>query len=184
MESDEIQCSAKEELMALLSIVTYPDEPLRRPSAPVDHIDKQIRKLVSDMTETMYQAPGIGLAANQVGEPLQVVVIDVQRENEAGGLLTLVNPRIVAAHGQVSFEEGCLSVPGYFAHVKRYEEVTVEALDIEGNPLRLEASGLLAVVLQHELDHLNGRLFIDHLNPIARDIFKRRWKKKLIQAQA
>jgi peptide deformylase len=170
--------------MAMLSIVTYPDEPLRRQAAPVEIIDKQLRKLISDMTDTMYQAPGIGLAANQVGELLQVVVIDVRRENDESGLLTLINPRIVAVQGQVSFEEGCLSVPGYYAHVKRYEEITVEALDIEGKPLRIEASGLLAVVLQHELDHLNGRLFIDHLNPIARDIFKRRWKKKLIQAQA
>jgi peptide deformylase len=170
--------------MAMLSIVTYPDEPLRRQAAPVGIIDKQLRKLISDMTDTMYQAPGIGLAANQVGELLQVVVIDARRENDESGLLTLINPRIVAVQGQVSFEEGCLSVPGYYAHVKRYEEITVEALDIEGKPLRIEASGLLAVVLQHELDHLNGRLFIDHLNPIARDIFKRRWKKKLIQAQA
>jgi peptide deformylase len=170
--------------MALLSIVTYPDEPLRRQAVPVGIIDKRLRKLISDMTDTMYEAPGIGLAANQVGELLQVVVIDVRRENDESGLLTLINPRIVAVQGQVSFEEGCLSVPGYYAHVKRYEEITVEALDIEGKPLRIEASGLLAVVLQHELDHLNGRLFIDHLNPIARDIFKRRWKKKLIQAQA
>jgi peptide deformylase len=170
-------------LMALLSIVTYPDEPLRCHAAPVDNIDQQIRKLITNMAETMYDAPGIGLAANQVGQSLQIVVIDLQREEEEHGLITLVNPRIVAAQGEISFEEGCLSVPGYFAHIKRHEQVTVEALDVDGNPLRIEASGLLAVVLQHELDHLLGRLFIDHLNPIVRDIFKRRWKKKQIQAQ-
>ncbi|HBZ55397.1 MAG TPA: peptide deformylase [Syntrophobacteraceae bacterium] len=168
--------------MALLSIVTYPEEPLRSQTAPVEKIDHQIRKLITDMVETMYDAPGIGLAANQVGQLLQVVVIDLQRE-EQRGLITLVNPRIVAAQGQVSFEEGCLSVPGYFAHVSRHEQVTVEALDVDGKPLLIEASGLLAVVLQHELDHLHGRLFIDHLNPIARDIFKRRWKKKRKQAE-
>jgi peptide deformylase len=170
--------------MALLSIVTYPDDPLRRQAAPVDRIDSQIRKLITDMAETMYDAPGIGLAANQVGQLLQVVVIDLRREGEEDRLLALINPRIVAAQGQVSFEEGCLSVPGYFSHVKRYEEVTVEAHDADGKPVHIEAAGLLAVVLQHELDHLHGRLFIDHLNPIARDIFKRRWKKKQNQAQA
>lgn len=169
--------------MALLSIVTYPEEPLRCQAAPVEKIDQQIRKLITDMAETMYDAPGIGLAANQVGQRLQVVVIDLHRE-EQHGLITLVNPRIVAAQGQISFEEGCLSVPGYFAHVNRHEHVTVEALDADGKPLCLEASGLLAVVLQHELDHLHGRLFIDHLNPIARDIFKRRWKKRIREAQA
>ncbi len=169
--------------MALLSITTYPDDPLRRQAAAVETIDTQIRCLIDDMAETMYHAPGIGLAANQVGVPLQVVVIDLHREDEEHGLITLINPRIVSAQGQVSFEEGCLSVPGYFAHVKRYEQVTVEALNVDGQLLHIEASGLLAVVLQHELDHLHGRLFIDHLNPIARDIFKRRWKKKQRQEQ-
>jgi peptide deformylase len=170
--------------MALLPIVTYPEEPLRRHAVPVENVDQKVHKLISDMTDTMYQAPGIGLAANQVGELVQVVVVDLRRDNDEHSPLALINPRIVAAQGEISFEEGCLSVPGYFAHVKRYQEVTVEALDVEGKPLRIEASGLLAVVLQHELDHLNGRLFIDHLSPIARDIFKRRWKKKLIQVQA
>jgi peptide deformylase len=169
----------KETPMALLPILTYPDDTLRRHADPVDTVDKKLRKLVDDMVETMYEAPGIGLAASQVGQLLQVVVIHVQKEEEDTGLITLVNPRIVAAHGQISFEEGCLSVPGYYAQVKRYQEVSVQALNPDGKPVQIDASGFLAVVLQHELDHLSGRLFIDRINPIARDIFKRRWKKKL-----
>jgi peptide deformylase len=169
--------------MAVLPILTYPDEDLRQHAVPVDIVDSKLRKLIDDMTETMYEAPGIGLAANQVGKLVQVVVIHVQKEDEDTGLITLVNPKIVAAQGQISFEEGCLSVPGYYAHVKRYQDVSVQALNLDGNPVRIDASGFLAVVLQHELDHLHGRLFIDRINPIARDIFKRKWKKKLKLAQ-
>jgi peptide deformylase len=169
--------------MAVLPILTYPDDDLRRHTAPVDTVDRYLRKLIDDMAETMYEAPGIGLAANQVGKLVQVVVIHVQKEDEDTGLITLVNPKIVAAQGQISFEEGCLSVPGYYAHVKRYQDVCVQALNLDGSPVQIEASGFLAVVLQHELDHLHGRLFIDRINPIARDIFKRKWKKKLKLAQ-
>jgi peptide deformylase len=168
--------------MALLPIRTYPDEVLRRKAAPVDKVDRTIRELIDSMVETMYEAPGIGLAANQVGKPIQVVVIDVHRQQEEHGLIVLVNPCVVAAEGQMVYEEGCLSVPEYFANVKRYEEFSVRGLDADGNPVRIDASGLLAVVLQHELDHLNGRLFIDRINPIARDIFKRKWKKRQRQA--
>jgi peptide deformylase len=165
--------------MALLPILTYPDDTLRRHTDPVDTVNKKLRKLIDDMAETMYEAPGIGLAASQVGQLLQVVVIHVRKEDEEDtGLITLVNPKIVAAQGQISFEEGCLSVPGYYAQVKRYQDVRVQALNPDGKSVQIEASGFLAVVLQHELDHLNGHLFIDRINPIARDIFKRRWKKK------
>ncbi|MHC1741772.1 MAG: peptide deformylase [Syntrophobacteraceae bacterium] len=165
--------------MALLSICTYPDPVLRKKACPVDNLDREIRKLIDDMAETMYGAPGIGLAANQVGEPHQVIVVDLQRPEYEGGLLVLVNPKIVAASGETTYEEGCLSVPEFFSHVKRYNEITVRALDQHAKPVELNASGLLAVVLQHEIDHLEGRLFIDHLGATSKDIFKRKWKRKL-----
>jgi peptide deformylase len=170
--------------MALLPIRTYPDEILRRKAGPVDKVDRTIRELIDNMVETMYEAPGIGLAANQVGKPLQVVVIDLRKQEEQNGLIVLVNPCVLAADGEMVYEEGCLSVPEYYADVKRYEHVCVRGLDANGKPVQIDASGLLAVVLQHELDHLNGRLFIDRINPIARDIFKRKWKKRQKQAVA
>lgn len=163
--------------MALLDISIYPSPVLRKQARPVDEVDRKVRKLVDDMAETMYEAPGIGLAANQVGLPLRLLVVDLQREEYDNGLITLINPEIVAARGSTTFEEGCLSVPEFFSDVKRYEEVTVHALDVDGKRIEVQASGLLAVVLQHEIDHLSGRLFIDHINPIKRDIFKRKWKK-------
>jgi peptide deformylase len=168
--------------MALLPIRTYPDEVLRRKAVPVDKVDRTIREIIDNMVETMYEAPGIGLAANQVGELIQVVVIDPHRQQEEHGLIVLVNPCVVAAEGEMFYEEGCLSVPEYYANVKRYEHVCVRGLDANGKPVQIDASGLLAVVLQHELDHLNGRLFIDRINPIARDIFRRKWKKRQKQA--
>lgn len=163
--------------MALLDVCTYPNPVLRKQAQPVDEVDHKIRKLVDDMAETMYEAPGIGLAANQVGLPLRLLVIDLQKEEYEQGLITLINPEIIAAQGTTTFEEGCLSVPEFFANVKRHEEVTVRALNVDGKRIEVQASGLLAVVLQHEIDHLHGRLFIDHINPIKRDIFKRKWKK-------
>lgn len=165
--------------MALLSICTYPDPVLRKKATPVEDLDREIRKLIDDMAETMYGAPGIGLAANQVGKKQQVIVVDLQRPEYEGGLLVLVNPKIIAASGEITYEEGCLSVPEFFSHVKRYSDITVRALDQHAKPIELNASGLLAVVLQHEIDHLEGRLFIDHLGATSKDIFKRKWKRKL-----
>lgn len=165
--------------MALLNICTYPDPVLRQKACAVDDLDREIRKLIDDMAETMYGAPGIGLAANQVGKPLRVIVVDLQRPEYNGGLIALVNPQIIAAGGEITYEEGCLSVPEFFSHVKRYSEITLRALDQHRKPVELTASGLLAVVLQHEIDHLEGRLFIDHLGATTKDIFKRRWKRKL-----
>jgi peptide deformylase len=164
--------------MALVDICIYPDPVLRKLAQPVDQVDRSIRKMVDNMAETMYAAPGIGLAANQIGVPLRLLIIDLQKEDYQHGLLTLINPKIIEAEGCITFEEGCLSVPEYFANVKRHEQITVRALDVDGKPFELKASGLLAVVIQHEIDHLSGRLFIDHINPIKRDIFKRKWKKK------
>ncbi|QCQ22256.1 peptide deformylase [Desulfoglaeba alkanexedens] len=169
--------------MALLEIRVYPDKVLREKARPIDTVDRSVRRLINNMAETMYDAPGIGLAANQVGEALRVILVDLQREDDDHGLITLVNPEIVKAEGEVVWEEGCLSVPDYFSPVKRFETVTVRGRDPDGNPREIHASGLLAVALQHEIDHLEGRLFIDLLNPIKRDMFKRRWKKRLKEAQ-
>jgi peptide deformylase len=163
--------------MACLEIYTHPDPVLRKRAAAVQKIDRQIRKLIDDMAETMYDAPGVGLAANQVGKPVRLAVIDLRKPEHENGLIVLVNPRIVASKGEIVFEEGCLSVPDYFAEIKRFNEVTVQGLDQNEKLIEIEATGLLAVVLQHEIDHLDGKLFVDHMGPIARDIFRRKWKK-------
>lgn len=168
--------------MACLHICTYPDAVLRQDAEPIDKVNGDILRLIDDMAETMYDAPGIGLAANQVGQPVRLILVDLQRQDYEHGLIVLINPEIVAASGEITYEEGCLSVPDYFANVKRAGEVTVRGLDRNGREVRIEASGLLAVVLQHEIDHLQGRLFIDRLGPIAKDIFKRKWKKKIKEA--
>jgi len=170
--------------MAILDICTYPDPILRQKAAPVENIDDALIKLIDDMTETMYQAPGIGLAANQVGRSLRLIVVDLQRQDEEHGLIVLMNPQIVATQGEITWEEGCLSVPEYFSAVKRHAEVVVRGYGRDGKEMEIQAGGLLAVALQHEIDHLEGRLFIDRLNPITRDIFKRKWKKKLKEATA
>ncbi|MEJ5365187.1 MAG: peptide deformylase [Desulfosoma sp.] len=170
--------------MAVLDICVYPDPVLREKARPIDIVDGAVRKLMDDMAETMYNAPGIGLAANQVGRPVRLIVIDLQREEDPHGLIMLVNPEIIEASGELIWEEGCLSVPEFFAQVQRHENVVVRGLNADGKPVEIRADGLLAVVLQHEIDHLNGRLFIDHLNPIKRDMFKRKWKKRLLEASA
>jgi peptide deformylase len=151
---------------------------LRQKAQRVKNIDNGIQRLIDDMVETMYHAPGIGLAANQVGRPLSLLVIHIQREESEYGLIVLINPEMVSGRGETTFEEGCLSVPEYFANVARHEEVVVRGLDRRGEKIEIAAGGLLAIALQHEMDHLEGKLFIDRISPIARDIFKRRWKKK------
>jgi peptide deformylase len=165
--------------MSILPICIYPDPVLRQKAERVKNIDNGIQRLVDDMIETMYSAPGIGLAANQVGRPISVLVIDVKHQECEYGLIVLINPELVSERGEITFEEGCLSVPEYYAKVKRHEEVVVRGLDRGGEKIEIAAGGLLAIALQHEIDHLEGRLFIDRINPITRDIFKRRWKKKL-----
>ncbi len=163
--------------MAILDICKYPDPVLKKQAKPVNDIDRSVRKLISDMAETMYDAPGIGLAANQVGRLERVIVLDLQKPEVQQGLIAIVNPQIVKAEGSTKYEEGCLSVPGFFSKVKRYEKVTVKGLSPDGKPITIEADGLLAIVLQHEIDHLDGFLFIDRLGPVARELFKRKWKK-------
>jgi len=163
--------------MALLDICKYPDSVLRQKASPIELVDREVLRLIDDMAETMYDAPGVGLAANQVGRPVRLILVDPQRDDCGHGLIVLINPEIAAASGEITWEEGCLSVPEYYANVKRFAEVTVRGLDRNGQEVEITASGLLAVVLQHEIDHLDGKLFIDRMNPVARDIFKRRWKK-------
>lgn len=165
--------------MANLRICTYPDPVLRQRATEVTAIDKEIRRLIDDMAETMYKAPGIGLAANQIGKPLRILVIDLQKPEHEQGLIVLVNPQIIGAQGETTCEEGCLSVPEFFSNVKRFEEVTVRGFDKNEKGVEITANGLLAVALQHEIDHLEGRLFIDRIGPVARDVFKRKWKKRL-----
>lgn len=167
----------------ILDIKVFPDKVLRKKSEPVKDIDEKIKKLLDDMTETMYAAPGIGLAAPQVGVNKRVLVIDILSHDEKGGLLKIINPEILSAEGEVIGEEGCLSIPLEYADVKRYEKVTVKYFDENGEEKVIEAEGLLSRALQHEIDHLDGILFIDKISPLKREMIKKRFKKKL-QASA
>lgn len=163
--------------MALLEILHFPDPRLRKKAQPVDKVDDQIRQTVSDMLETMYEAPGIGLAATQVNIQKQIIVMDISEDKSAP--ICLINPEIVYKDGIEEMQEGCLSVPGIFENVTRAENITVKALDKNGISVEHETSGLLAVCIQHEMDHLNGKLFVDYLSPLKRE----RIKKKLIKQQ-
>jgi peptide deformylase len=161
--------------MALLDILIYPDPRLRRKALPVECVDDEIRRLIDDMAETMYQAPGIGLAATQVNVPKRVMVID--HSDERNKLKVFINPVIRSRQGEIETDEGCLSVPGIIAPVKRAEEITVTALDSEGRINEYTASGILAVCLQHELDHLDGKVFVDYLSRLKRE----RIRKQLLK---
>jgi len=166
--------------MKTLKILTYPDKFLSEPTKPVENIDEKIQNLIKDMASIMYQAPGIGLAAIQVGINKSLLVYDVSPRDEKRSLQVLINPRIVESEGTtISEDEGCLSVPDFRANVKRAASVLVEAFDNKEKPLRIEAEGLLAVVLQHEIDHLNGILFIDRISSLKRGMYKRHVKKNL-----
>ena len=166
--------------MTIYDIVTYPDKFLEKPTKPVANIDGQTQKVIDNMATTMYSAPGIGLAAIQVGIDQSILVYDIEQQDQGRLLQVLVNPKIITAEGEVLSEnEGCLSVPEFRADVKRHAAVLVEGFDRDGNPLRLEAQGMLAIVLQHEIDHLNGTLFIDRISSLKRQLYKRRMKKQL-----
>ncbi|MCX8144772.1 MAG: peptide deformylase [Azovibrio sp.] len=162
--------------MALLPILRFPDARLKKIAAPVEKIDDGIRRLVADMAETMYEAPGIGLAATQVDVHRQVVVIDVSEERNQ--LLVLINPRITHRDGVQVYEEGCLSVPGIYDKVERAAQVSVEYLDLEGERRTLTADGLLAVCIQHELDHLQGKVFVEHLSQLKQMRIKTKLAKQ------
>jgi peptide deformylase len=161
--------------MAVLSVRRYGDPVLRRRAAEIREVTPELSRIIEDMVETMYDEAGIGLAAPQVGVSLRLMVVghDPRREPQA-----LINPAIVDRGGQVTAEEGCLSIPGVFAQVTRAEWVDVEATGVDGQPVKIHGKGLLARVLQHEIDHLDGVLFIDHLDPVTRDRIKRRIKKE------
>jgi peptide deformylase len=161
--------------MAVLKVRRYGDPVLRRRAAPVETVTSDVRRLVDDMVETMYDEVGIGLAAPQVGVSLRLMVVG---DEEGKGAQALVNPAITAQGGTVTAEEGCLSLPGIFAQVTRSEWVTLQAQDLEGRPIAITARGLRARVFQHEIDHLDGVLFIDRLEPVVRDRIKRRIKKE------
>ncbi len=159
------------------TILTYPDPELKKKSAPVVVINDSIREVARDMAETMYDAPGVGLAAPQIGVHQRIIVIDVSGKDEAPNLIVAINPVIVHSEGEAYEEEGCLSVPGYAANVRRHARVVVKALDLEGNEQTWRADELLAIAFQHEIDHLDGILFVDHLSPLKRDLFKRRARR-------
>ena len=154
--------------MAIRPILSYPDPRLRECARPVEVVDDSIRELVSDMAETMYDAPGVGLAANQVGVPLRIFIIDIADEDSPSDLRVFINPEIMDADGTQSWQEGCLSFPGVSEEVKRAERVRVRALNEQGEAFELEADGLMAVAIQHENDHLNGVLMIDKFNALKR----------------
>jgi peptide deformylase len=162
--------------MALLPILHYPDERLHRVAAPVEEINDRIRELVRDMAQTMYAAPGIGLAATQVDVHLQVIVIDVSETHDQ--LHVFINPQIVELRGTAECEEGCLSVPGVYEKVTRAQWVRVRAMDAQGTPFELEADGLLGVCIQHELDHLNGKVFVEYLSRLKQTRIASRLKKQ------
>ncbi len=162
--------------MSLLSILHFPDPRLRQKAAPVSQVDDTTRRLVDDMFETMYEAPGIGLAAVQVNIPQRIVVIDVSEDKDQP--LCLINPELLASEGVEKTEEGCLSVPGIYEPVERAERIRVRALDREGKPFELEADGLLAVCIQHEIDHLDGKLFVDHLSALKRNRIRKKLEKQ------
>jgi len=161
--------------LGILNILEFPDERLRKKAALVKTVDDTIKRLVDDMLETMYEARGIGLAATQVNVHQRVIVIDVSDEKNAP--ICLINPEIIEKDGVEESEEGCLSVPGFFEKVKRADHVRVKALDREGRSFEFEARDLLAVCVQHEIDHLNGKLFVDYISPLKRQRIKKKLEK-------
>lgn len=164
--------------MAVRTILHYPDPRLREKARPVAEVTAEVRKLVEDMAETMYAAPGVGLAATQIGEPHRIFVIDIANEDEPSQLRVFINPEIVARNGDLVWEEGCLSFPGVTEDIDRSERVTVKALDANGKPFELEAEGLLAVAVQHELDHLDGVLMIDRMGALKKRIVDRKMRRR------
>ena len=164
--------------MAVLEILKYPNPKLKKKSQPVEKIDPSFRQLVQNLAETLYAAPGVGLAAPQVGYLLRLVVIDVTPVNQPKNLLVLINPEIISSEGECTWEEGCLSVPDFNEEVKRKKKVVVRCRNLEGETVEIEGNDLLAIVLQHEIDHLDGILFVDHLSQLKRDLYKRQLKKE------
>ncbi|WP_414040541.1 peptide deformylase [Acidithiobacillus sp. M4-SHS-6] len=167
--------------MSLLKILEFPDTRLKDMAQPIVRVDKQVQQLADDMAETMYDAPGIGLAAPQVAAGQRLIVVDVSENRN--DLMVLVNPEIIARSGEEEMKEGCLSVPGVLETVRRAEKITLRALTVQGKTIELEADGLLAVCLQHEIDHLNGILFVDHLSRLKQNLIRRKAEKRARQGE-
>jgi peptide deformylase len=164
--------------MTIKPLIILPDPVLRQLSTPIETVDSDVLRLADDMLETMYDAPGIGLAAIQIGVPRRMLVIDVSKEGEEKQPLVFINPEIVKSSGEPSvYEEGCLSIPDYYAEVERPAEITVDYVDRDGKQQSMAADGLLATCLQHEIDHLNGVLFIDHISKLKREMVIRKFTK-------
>ncbi|MFY8205479.1 MAG: peptide deformylase [Arenimonas sp.] len=161
--------------MSLLTILEYPDKRLRTVATPIEAVDAALSTLIDDMFETMYEAPGIGLAATQVNYHKQLLVLDISEDKSQP--MVFINPKVVARDGKQVYQEGCLSLPNIYADVTRYNQITVEALDRHGQPFTLEADGLLAVCIQHEMDHLIGKVFVDHLSPLKRALAEKKLAK-------
>lgn len=161
--------------MAILDILKYPDPRLHTVAKPVDKVDDEVRQLIDDMAQTMYQAPGIGLAATQVDVHRQIIVIDISEQRN--DLQVFINPRLIKTEGVAEHEEGCLSVPGVFDNVTRAEKITVEALDRDGNQFSLDAEDLLGVCIQHEMDHLQGKVFVEYLSQLKQTRIRTKMKK-------
>ena len=162
--------------MAKLPIIEFPDPRLRTIAKPVARVDDALRRLIDDMLETMYDAPGIGLAATQVDVHQRLLVLDISEEHTEPQ--AFINPEILSAEGSQIYQEGCLSVPGIYADVKRANSITVKALDRDGQPFELAADGLLAVCIQHEIDHLDGKVFVDYLSPLKRALVRKKLAKQ------
>ncbi len=162
--------------MTILKILTYPDSRLFNKAKPVDHVTSDHQKLIENMAKTMYESSGIGLAATQVDFHERIILVDISEEKNS--LIVLINPEITESDGRQEYKEGCLSVPTVFEKVERYERIKVRALDQKGNPFEIETEGLLSVCIQHEIDHLDGKVFVDYLSPLK----KNRIKTKLIKA--
>jgi peptide deformylase len=162
--------------MAKLAILEYPDPRLRKKAAPVTVVDDALRQLADDMLETMYAAKGVGLAATQVDVHKRLIVLDISEERDHP--LVLINPELLSSQGQGPGEEGCLSVPGIYDKLSRATQIRVRALDRDGKPLEMDAEGMLAVCIQHEMDHLEGKLFVDYLSELKRQLIRRRLEKE------
>lgn len=161
--------------MTILSILHYPDPRLHTVGKPVTEVNEAIRQLIDDMAETMYDAPGIGLAATQVNQHIQLILVDISKDKSQ--LQVFINPKITAKSGEQEFDEGCLSVPNIYESVTRAEKITVEALDRNGKKFKLDADGLLSVCIQHEMDHLLGKVFVEYLSPLKRNRIKTKMLK-------
>ena len=166
--------------MSKLDILTYPNKFLSEQTRPLENIDGKVQQMIDQMAATMYEAPGVGLAAIQVGWGKSLLIYDISPRDENHSLHVLINPKIITQEGEiVSENEGCLSVPDFRADVKRAANVTVAGYDREGKPVRMDAEGFLAIVLQHEIDHLNGTLFLEHISSLKRQMYQRRVKKQM-----